>query len=80
MIPREAAEFLSDVLWEMSILDDADAEPREEVPHFIDCLRDGRWAHAAALLYRMQLTGALVDATYTVTAGVSVTFTIGGAA
>ena len=76
MISREAAEFLSDVLWEMSMLDDADAEPREEIPHFIDCLRDGRWAHAAALLYRIQLTGALVDATYTVTAGVSVTFTI----
>ena len=76
MISKEAAEFLSDVLWEMSMLDDAVAEPRKEVPHFIDCLRDGRWAHAAALLYRIQLTGALVDATYTVTAGVSVTFTI----
>lgn len=79
MISKEAAEFLSDVLWEMSILDDADAEPQKEVPHFIDCLRDGRWAHAAALLYRMQLTGALVDATYTVTANGGVTFTIEGA-
>ena len=29
---------------EMSMLDDADAEPQKEVPHFIDCLRDGRWA------------------------------------
>ena len=76
MISKEAAEFLSDVLWEMSMLDDADAEPREEIPHFIDGLRDGRWAHAAALLYRIQLTGALVDATYTITANGGVTFTV----
>ena len=79
MISKEAAEFLSDVLWEMSMLDDAGAELREEVPHFIDCLRDGRWAHAAALLYRIQLAGALVDATYTITANGGVTFTIEGA-